>query len=165
MGMNGLDTSGVEIGGGEMSEDYQSASVGRGTRALRLVVPWVLFVVVVWAIASIWGDFVHTTKSLTAATQGSGASAVSTSVAGSTVTTVTGLSATVRSEIPLMSQPSTTTAIIATSKQGSTLTIVAKQGTWFRVKDSAGHIGWIVNSNQFITVRPTPAPKPKAKKK
>lgn len=147
-----------------MSDDEVSSGPGGVVRIVRLVAPWVALVVVVWVLSGIMSDFGRTKTAMTVLAQGSAGSASETSTAPSVVTTVTGLIATVRSDVPLRSQPATSAAGIIMAQQGSVLSILAKQGTWFRVKDGAGHLGWIPNNTKYIAVSAKPKAKSKKKK-
>lgn len=135
-----------------MHDDY--GSVGRSTfsRIVRGIVPWVLLVAVVWALNGIWVDFQRLNATKSAPEQGS-AAATEASVTASVPTTVTDLAATVRVDIPLRSQPDTATAIVATSREGTALEVLARQGNWFRVKDAAGHVGWVPNDSKYISIK------------
>jgi uncharacterized protein YgiM (DUF1202 family) len=123
-------------------------------RVVRTVAPWIVLVAVIWVIYGSVADFARSGSDSASAGQGSGASSSTTSSGqASVVTTVTGMIATTRVRVILRSQPSTATAAVATSQQGSDLEVLAKQGTWFRVKDSSGHTGWIPNDSTYVSVR------------
>jgi uncharacterized protein YgiM (DUF1202 family) len=137
-----------------MSDENGSVDIGGVGRAMRSMVPWVVLIVVAWVVAGFWSDFVRAEKAVSAAEQGSGTSSVTTtSTAAGVETTVTDLVATTRVDVVLRSQPSTSTAAVATSKKGSALEVLARQGAWFKVKDEAGHVGWIPNDVQYIAVK------------
>ena len=145
-----------------MPDDYDSVSSNRPLRVVRWVVPWIAFVLLVWVIAGYWGSFVRSKNTLAAESQAAAASAATSSTA-SVTTTVTGLVATARAELQLKSAPATSTAVIATAKKGTTLAIVARKGTWFRLRDASGHLGWVPNDSAYLLVKAAPAPKPKKK--
>jgi hypothetical protein len=137
-----------------MSDVGQEMSVSGFTRAVRMVVPWILLAAVTWAILGIVGDFSRNAERLAASGQGSGLPASSsTTSAASIVTTVTNMVAKTRIEVVLRSLPGTSTASVATAKEGSDLDVLSRQDGWFRVKDKAGHVGWIPNDSKYIVVR------------
>ena len=146
-----------------MQDEYREVNTNRPARVARGVAAAVAFLVVVWVIMGIWGSF-KAAQTLSAQTQGS-ATASATAAAASVVTTVTDLSATIRIDVPLRSQPATATAVVAMAREGSTLDVVAKKGTWLRLKDTAGHLGWVPNDAQFLSVKTKVAVKAAPKKK
>jgi SH3-like domain-containing protein len=137
-----------------MSDVEQEIGVSGFARAVRMVAPWILLAGVTWAIFGIVSDFSRTAEQAALSGQGSGLPASSsTTSAASIVTTVTNLVAKTRSDVVLRSLPGTSTASVATAKEGSDLDVLARQDGWFRVKDAAGHIGWIPNDVKYIAVR------------
>ena len=145
-----------------MHEEYEDVKTSRAVKIVRSVVVWAAFVVLVWVIAGYWTSFQRTKGSLDAQAQGS--LTASQTVDASVVTTVTDLSATIRIDVPLRSQAATAAAVVATAHEGSTLDIVAKKGTWLRLKDKSGHLGWVPNDSQYVTVKTKVATKAKKKK-
>jgi uncharacterized protein YgiM (DUF1202 family) len=135
----------------EPLEERPGALVPLVKRAL----PWIALAVVLVVSLSIWSGFQSAQRAASAAAAASAeASAAASMVASASVTTTeTGLIAKVTSDVPLRSQPGTVTEILATARQGSTLTVLARQNTWLQVKDGAGHIGWIPNDTQYVTVQ------------
>jgi SH3-like domain-containing protein len=131
--------------------DAESESIETPTRLLQIVrsiVPWLVLAAVAVVLWNIGGDFVRAQKT---ASLVASSSAVATSTA-SAATTETGMVAKVRADVPLRAQPDSKSEIVATAKVGSTLTILTRQDAWMRVKDAAGHIGWIPNEVRYISV-------------
>jgi hypothetical protein len=122
-------------------------------RIVRRIIPWIALALVAWVLVGVWGSF-QRAKEFAATTAASTVPTVTAPVAApSETTTVTDLIAVTRVDVKLLSQPLATAEALASSKKGVTLEILARQGTWFRVKDRAGHIGWIPNDVKFIDVR------------
>ena len=133
----------------EMSEAPGSLS-----QLARMVLPWIalaVLIAVLWTIAS---DFRRAQLAMSAQTQGStnGAGTVATSAAG-VATTGTAYVAKVQEAVTLRSQPNPSAEVVATAKVGSVLTILVSQEAWLRVKDAAGHVGWIPNEKRYITLQ------------
>jgi len=134
-------------------EGYEAVTTDPVFRAVRNVLPWIALAVVVWVLMGAWGGFTRS-KDLAEAQKGETPSVTVTSTAApSTATTVTGMVAVPRVAVTLRSDPDTKSEELATAKKGATLTILAKQGTYFRVRDKAGHIGWVANDSAIIEVR------------
>jgi uncharacterized protein YgiM (DUF1202 family) len=135
------------------NDEYETLGSDPIVRVVRHIVPWVLLGLIVWALSGAWTGF-QRAKQLADATANSTEPTVTASVATSTTTTtVTGMTAVTRVDLKLRSQADASSEVLATSRKGSTLTVLERQGTWFRVKDGAGHIGWIPNNSQYIDVR------------
>ncbi|NRR20567.1 SH3 domain-containing protein [Brevibacillus sp. MS2.2] len=67
--------------------------------------------------------------------------------------------ATVKTDgLNLRSEPNTTSAIQATLPAGSTLTVLEKQGDWYRINTAAGKTGWV--AGWHITVNQPSMPTP-----
>jgi uncharacterized protein YgiM (DUF1202 family) len=138
-------------------EDDEGPLEGPGTavRLMKGIVPWLVLVIVLAVSLSIWSGFQSAQRAASIAAEASAeasASAAAT-VSASVATTETGLIAKVTVDVPLRSQPDSATEILDTARKGSTLTVLARQATWLRVKDSTGHIGWIPNDTQYIEVQ------------
>lgn len=128
---------------------------GSVARSARRVLPWAALAVLLVVSLSIWDGFQSAQRAaLEAAAASAEASATASTVASASVTTTeTGLIAKVTTAVPLRSQPNAATSVITTAGQGTDLTVLARQSTWLRVRDKAGHIGWIPNDTQYITVQ------------
>ncbi len=163
-GKNEQETAGaVDQDGGETLEDYEDVRDSRAWKTVRNVAVWIAFAALIWVIWGYVGDFKQQKQTLDAQAQTS--EVASATPAASVTTTVTDLIATVRSDVSLRSQAATSSAVVATSHDKSTLDVLAKQGQWLRVKDAAGHLGWVPNDTQYLAVTAKPAKfKPKAAK-
>jgi uncharacterized protein YgiM (DUF1202 family) len=138
-----------------VEEDEGPLEQARGAVGLaKRVLPWVVLAAVLIMSLSIWDGFQAAQRAVSAAAGSAAASAaISGTVSASVATTETGLIAKVTTVVPLRSQPAAATQVLATAAQGTTLTVLARQSTWLRVRDKAGHIGWIPNDSQYITVQ------------
>jgi uncharacterized protein YgiM (DUF1202 family) len=133
-------------------DDDETLTAGPVFRAVRAILPWAVLLVVVWVLAGVWSGF-QRSKEVAATAVSTEPTVTAPTTAPSVITTITGMTALVRTDVKLRSQPNLVAEVLATSKKGSKLTVLAKQSTWFRVKDAAGHIGWIPNDSKYIEVR------------
>jgi uncharacterized membrane protein len=139
--------------GEKMSDEEVPERTRRVSWVFRAAFAWIVLAVVIWAISGFLSDFKRA-NSATSATAGSGsASATSTPAPGSAVIGVTDLLATSRGELVLRAEPSESADTVAKVAEGSVLDVLAKQGTWFKVKDTAGRVGWVPNDTKYITVK------------
>lgn len=124
-------------------------------RIVRWTVPWVLFVVVVFVLAGTWNDFQAAQRAADAAAAAAAQSALATSTVSTNVTgtPVANTSAvTVTDGVHLRAAPSSNADVVATEGKSTALSVTAKTDGWFKVKDPAGHIGWVTDSNEFVRV-------------
>ena len=135
-----------------MDDDFVPEERSAGMRLAHRVLPWIVLVLIVWALAGFMSQC-RQAAAVQAAEQAAAEASATAAAQASIETTVSGMTATVRTDLPLRSQPSTSTAVIATAREGSVLTVQAKKSTWFKVKDAAGHIGWIPNDSTYIAIK------------
>jgi uncharacterized protein YgiM (DUF1202 family) len=103
---------------------------------------------------SIVGGFRNALRSVATPSSTPGAIGATTSVEPTGSTTVTGTIAVTRVDaIQLLADAGAGAAVVATVKKGAQLQVLNRTDTWFRVKDAAGHIGWIANSSQSVEIR------------
>lgn len=140
-------------------EEYGGVESSGVVRTLHAVVPWIALVAVAWAVIAAWGTFQHDAKDARSAGSSSeSTTTASTTTTGSSAATgtaqdVVGLEAVARVALKLRSLPNDTSEILATAKVGDVLDILVKDAGHFKVKDRQGHVGWIPNSTDYITVR------------
>jgi cytoskeletal protein RodZ len=146
------------------NDEYESTSPRPVFRVVRWVIPWVAFAIVVWALSGTWSDFQRAKQAADLVASTDVTVTASASASSSVATTVTGMVAVTRVDVTLLAQPAAGSQALATSAKGTTLTVLTKQGAWFRVKDPAGHIGWVPDDVQYLDVRLAPALPAKKKK-
>lgn len=135
-----------------MDDDLVPEERSAGMTLAHRVLPWVALVLIVWALAGFMSQF-RQAAAEQAAQQAAAEASATAAAQASVETTVTGMTATVRTDLPLRSQPSTSTAVVATAREGSVLTVQAKKSSWFKVKDPAGHIGWVPNDAAYLVIK------------
>ena len=133
-----------------MYDDPQSDDMGAGARMIRRIAPWIALLAIMWALASFVAQFRVAASS---AAQGSAVASSSVSATASVVTTVTGMSATLRTDMTLLSEAATSAAKVVAVKAGSVVQVVAKTGTWLKVKDASNRLGWIPNDVKYLTIK------------
>jgi len=133
-------------------DEYEAVGSDPVFRIVRSIVPWVVLGLVVWALVGMWGSFQRSKQSVDA-TLGSAEPTVTAPASAGASSAVTGMVAVTRIDVQIRALPDTASEVLTTSRKGSTLTILSKQGTYFRVKDGAGHIGWIPNDVKYVDVR------------
>lgn len=136
-------------------ETYETVGTDPVFKVVRFIVPWIALAAVVWVLYGAWGNFKVTRAVVSEAQRAASATTSTPAATASTTTTVTGMVAVARVTVTLRAKPEKASESLATAKKGTILTIMAKQGTYFRVKDKAGHIGWIANDSALIEVRKT----------
>lgn len=131
-------------------EDVQPALL---LRVVRQVGPWVVLAGVLLAALLIVTGFQGALRGARGAASGSGSIAASSST-DPTSTAVTGQIAVTRvSGVRLRFAADTRSDTLAIAKKGAHLQILSRTDKWLRVKDAAGHIGWIPNSSKSVQIR------------
>jgi len=133
-------------------EEDGSAPAGM-LRVVHLVAPWVALVAVVWAVFAAWGTFVRADKTPLSLGPSSEATSTASSPSTSTATNISGMEAVARKTLKLRALPNDTSEVLATAKEGDVLEIMSKDAGHLKVRDASGHVGWIPNDTEFITVR------------
>jgi Flp pilus assembly protein TadG len=135
------------------TESYEQPA--RAGQIARKALPWLALLVVVFILWNIGAGFVSSQRAASAAAQASlaASAAASATAAATTTTTGTAFVAKVQSDVSLMSKPNSKSEKVATAKAGATLTVLESQSAWMRVKDAAGHIGWIPNDKRYIVLQ------------
>jgi len=133
-----------------MYDEQQPDDAGAGARMVRRILPWIVLLAIMWALASFVAQFRVAANSID---QASTTASSSVSASGSVVTTVTGMSATLRVDYPMISEPATSAAKVATLKAGSVVEVIAKTGTWLQVKDASKRLGWVPNDVKYLNIK------------
>jgi len=134
-----------------MYDDREVDDTGAGALIVRRILPWVALAVIVWVLAGFVTQFRTAANSIAA--QGSTTTSASASATASVITTVTGMRATLRSDMTLISEPATGSAKVVAARGGSIMDVVAKSGTWLRLKDASGRLGWVPNNSKYLIVK------------
>jgi SH3-like domain-containing protein len=132
-----------------MYDDRGVDEPGVGALIVRRILPWIALAAIVWVLAG------YVTQFRTAANNVAASATASASVSptASVVTTVTGMSATLRSDMTLISEPTTGAAKVVAARGGSVMDVVAKSGSWLRLKDASGRLGWVPNNSKYLVVK------------
>lgn len=121
-------------------------------RIVRQVGPWVVLAGVLLAALLIVTGFQGALRSARG-TASSGSIAASSSTEP-TSTAVTGQVAVTRvGGVQLRFAADTRSDTLAIAKKGARLQVLNRTDKWLRVKDAAGHIGWIPNSSKSVQIR------------
>jgi SH3-like domain-containing protein len=132
-----------------MNDDRDVDDTGAGMLIVRRILPWVALAGILWVLAGFMAQFRTAADSIAASSTAS----ASVSATASVVTTVTGMSATLRSDMTLISEPATGSAKVVAARGGSIMEVVAKSGTWLRLKDASGRLGWVPNNSKYLVVK------------
>jgi cytoskeletal protein RodZ len=139
-----------------MDADTESYDMpGQAARLARAVLPWLALFALTGVLWNIGTGFVTAQHSANLAAQASAAASSTASAAAtsSAVATGTAYVAKVQNDVPLTARPDAKSEKIATARTGATLTVLETQTAWMRVKDAAGHIGWIPNDIHYVTLQ------------
>lgn len=135
------------------TESYEEP--GQILRLVRMVLPWLALLLVVGVLWNIATGFAASQRMASLAAQASAAASSTASATATSSANATGTAyvAKVQKEVALMARADAKSEKIATAKVGATLTVLETQTAWMRVKDAAGHIGWVPNDINYITLK------------
>lgn len=117
-------------------------------RVLHAFAPWVALAALIVAVLTAFSNF-RTAEKPAFVAEPSGASQPTTSTAKE----VKGLEAVARTDLKLRALADDESDIVANVEKGSVLDILLKDAGHFKARDEDGHIGWIPNDSEFISVR------------
>ena len=136
---------------GANTESYEEP--GQSLRLTRMVLPWLALLLVVGVLWNIAAGFATSQRASNLAAQASAAASATAGATSSANATGTAYVAKVQKQVVLTARADAKSEKIATAKVGATLTVLETQSAWMRVKDAAGHIGWIPNDINYITLK------------
>lgn len=130
-----------------------AAQPALGIRIVRFVVPWLALAGVLLVATMIVTGFQGALRVARTAAAGQG-SVVATGSPEASSTAVTGQIAVTRVEgVRLRFAADERSDALAIAKKGAKLQVLNRTDKWLRVKDAAGHIGWIANSSKTVRIR------------
>jgi len=116
------------------------------------VVRAVIGIVVVFALGVVvmnqWNDF-KTARSNMPATPTTSAGDTSSTA----TSTVLGVGVAKINGVNFRVKPSSSAALIRGLKKGEKVTILLKDGQWYRVKDSKGKLGWVTANGDYVALQ------------
>jgi hypothetical protein len=116
--------------------------------------PWLALAGLIVAGFIIVSGFQVSLRNAPKAPRASGASTATSSVDASGSASVTGTVAVPRVDgIWMRTNADMGSLALVAVKKGVELQVLNRTDTWLRVKDQAGHIGWISNSSQSVEIR------------
>ena len=95
-----------------------------------------------------WGDY------RTAGASKSPATTVTTSAPSAVPTVaVAGIGVTNISGVNFRTKPSSSATLIRGLKKGEKVTVILKEGSWYKVKDSKGKTGWVTANGDYVVIQ------------
>lgn len=118
-------------------------------RVLHAFAPWVVLAALIVAVLTALSSFRTSDKPTIVPEPSVGASQPTTSTAKE----VKGLEAVARTDLRLRALPDDDSDVVANVEKGAVLDMLVKDAGHFKVRDEEGHIGWVPNDSEFISVR------------
>lgn len=118
-----------------------------GFRLVRWIVPWIALGAVLYYVWGATADF-----RVLKANGPAGAGTASQTV-DATSTPVTGMTGVVKVDgVHMRDLPAVGGTVLADLRKDATFQVLEKREGWYRIKDAAGHIGWVTSDPSFVTV-------------
>jgi SH3-like domain-containing protein len=113
-------------------------------RVVRWIVPWIALGAVLYYVWGATADF----RLLKTGTSGT-----ATQTVDATSTPVTGMTGIAKVDgVHIRDVPAAGGTVLADLRKDAAFEVLAQQPGWYRIKDAAGHIGWITSDASFVAV-------------
>ncbi len=117
------------------------------SKMVRAAIGVVVIIALGFTVMNMWNEYksaAATTKKATATTTTSPSTTPTVTVSGVGVTKIAGVNFRVK--------PASSAKLIRGLKKGEKVTVLLKEGTWYKVKDSKGKIGWVTANGDYVVV-------------
>jgi SH3-like domain-containing protein len=122
-------------------------------RLMRWTVPWIALIGVIYLVWTMWLRFPDMQAEAEAGRQ------VTTSTVETSSTLVLGMTGIVTGEkLVLRDTPDTTGAELGSLSKDEPFEIVEKKGSWYKVRDGEGHLGWMMPDPAVVKIETKQAP-------
>lgn len=120
-----------------------------GVRLVRFTLPWLVLAALVWLVWTAAGDMRDQRASAPETT----ATTTATGTAEATSTPVSGLTGTVLKDgVHLRDYPAPGGTVLVDLAKGATFEVIERRGTWARVRDGVGNIGWVSSDPKLVSI-------------
>ena len=114
-------------------------------KLVRAAVGVVVVLVLGFVVMNMWNDYKVAAKNRPAApATGSASTAPSSTVSGAGVIKMSGVN--------FRTKPSSSAKLIRGMKEGEKVTILLKDGQWYKIKDSKGKSGWVTATGGYVVL-------------
>jgi SH3-like domain-containing protein len=122
-------------------------------RLARWTVPWIAMLALMYVVWTVWLRFPDMQAESEATNK------VTTSTVEASSTLVLGMTGVVTAEkLVLRDGPDTTAAELGSLSRDEPFEIIEKRGTWYKVRDGEGHLGWMLPDPDVVKIETKKAP-------
>jgi len=118
-----------------------------GSKIIRAAVGVVVIMVLGFVVMNWWNDY----KSA-AATKNVAAVVAATTATPAPAAAVTGVGVAQIDGVNFRTKPSSSAKLIRGLKKGEKVTVLLKEGSWYKVKDSKGKTGWVTANGDYVVL-------------
>ncbi len=116
-------------------------------KIVRATAGVIVVVVLGFVVMNMWNDYKVAAKNMPsapAATPGSPSTVPSSTVSGAGVVKMSGVN--------FRTKPSSSAKLIRGLKEGEKVTILLKDGQWYKIEDSKGKTGWVTATGGYVVL-------------
>jgi SH3-like domain-containing protein len=136
-----------------MSDETKRLRANPAYRLAHWTLPWIALVGVIYLVWAVWSRF----PVMQAESSANGQASTSTVDASSTL--VLGMTGTVKAEkLVLLDSPGAGGADVGSLSQDEPFEVIEKRGTWYKIRDGEGHLGWVQPDPAVVTIESKQAP-------
>jgi len=117
-----------------------------GAKMIRAAIGVVIVIVLGFTVLNWWNDYksAAATKKVAVVTTTTGSTAPTVTVTGIGVAKIDGVN--------FRTKPSSSAKLIRGLKKGEKVTVLMKEGTWYKVKDSKNKTGWVTANGDYVVL-------------
>jgi hypothetical protein len=136
-----------------MSDDTKRLRANPAYRLAHWILPWLALLGVIYLVWVVWGRFPDMQAQSAANGQ------VSTSTVEASSTLVIGMTGVVTGEkLVLLDEPGSGGVELGSLEQDEPFEIVEKRGTWYKIRDGEGHLGWVLPDPAVVKIEARKTP-------
>jgi len=118
-----------------------------GAKIIRAAIGVAVIIVLGFVVMNWWNDY----KSA-AATRKAAAVVAATTPTSTPAAAVTGVGVARIAGVNFRTKPSSSAKLIRGLKKGEKVTVLLKEGSWYKVKDSKGKTGWVTANGDYVVL-------------
>jgi hypothetical protein len=138
-----------------MTDEARRRHANPAYRLARWTLPWIALSGVIYLVWVVWSGF----PAMQAESVANGNDGAASSTAEASSTIVLGMTGIVTGEkLVLLDLPGAGGAELGTLSQDEPFEVVEKRGSWYKIRDGEGHLGWVLPDPAVVKIEAKQAP-------
>lgn len=118
-------------------------------KVIRAVVGLLVVLVIGFIVMNWWADY----RSASTAASNAAATAQPSNESTTAPAVLSGIGIARIDGVNFRAKPASNAKLIRALKKGEKVTVILKDGQWYKVKDSGGKVGWVTANADYVTVQ------------